>query len=306
MFGRPWPSQESETTPGPAGLEGDRLDRILVAGLLLEVFLAGPALPPGPGERRRLVKARLKQALVSHLAGRVSLDHFRVLVRGLDRWFSQYYPFLVAARPAPARELPPAPGPPGRALREELLEEWLREHQGLLPRRRQGKIKLPGLREFLQQTWGGWFRLRDFARHFGLDRKTAWEYLQKLAAAGLLTHNRRPSSQARYALDPRFLAVAARILRPAVAAALGALPEAVADSLGDFLIATGGEAFWEEAWEGDLPPARRQEILARLTAVGLLQAVAQSGASRLFRLGPRFRRESPGKTMVLPREVQGR
>ncbi len=100
--------------------------------------------------------------------------------------------------------------------------------------------------------------------------------------------------------------MAARILRPTVAGALGAFPEAVADSLGDFLIATGGEAFWEEAWEGDLPPARRQEILARLTAVGLLQAVAQSGASRLFRLGPRFRRESPGKTMVLPREVQGR
>ena len=32
---------------------------------------------------------------------------------------------------------------------------------------------------FARLTEGGWFRGKDLARYFAIDRKTAWEYLQK-------------------------------------------------------------------------------------------------------------------------------
>ncbi|MEJ2069157.1 MAG: hypothetical protein P8X58_01905, partial [Syntrophobacterales bacterium] len=58
---------------------------------------------------------------------------------------------------------------------------------------------------FLECTAGKWFRLRDFEEHFQMDRKTAWEYAQKLLHAGLLVHNQGHSSAVRYRVEPRFL-----------------------------------------------------------------------------------------------------
>ena len=52
---------------------------------------------------------------------------------------------------------------------------------------------------------GAGFRLRDFEGHFQVDRKTAWEYVQKLLQAGLLVHNQGHSSAVRYQVAPRFL-----------------------------------------------------------------------------------------------------
>jgi len=52
---------------------------------------------------------------------------------------------------------------------------------------------------------GAWFRLKDFQEFFRLDRKTAWEYVQKLAVAGLFCRNQARSAAVRYRLESRFL-----------------------------------------------------------------------------------------------------
>jgi hypothetical protein len=43
----------------------------------------------------------------------------------------------------------------------------------LLPRRRHRKLHRQGLGEFLRQTRGGWFKVKDFERYFSIDGKTA-------------------------------------------------------------------------------------------------------------------------------------
>ena len=91
----------------------EKLDRALVAGLILEVVLDQADLPANPQARQRLVKTRIQDYLVRHLAGRVSLDRFRTLAQNLDGWFDFYYPLLVAdgqssaAKPAAAELLCP-------------------------------------------------------------------------------------------------------------------------------------------------------------------------------------------------------
>ena len=76
----------------------EKLDRALVAGLILEVVLDQAGLPDSPKARQCLVKTRIQDYLVQHLAGRVSLDRFRTLAENLDGWFDFYYPLLVRGR----------------------------------------------------------------------------------------------------------------------------------------------------------------------------------------------------------------
>lgn len=276
------------------GSPEEKLDRALVAGLMVEVILDTPGLPEDPQVRRRLIKTRLQESLVSQLAGRVTLDRFRLLARRLDHWFAFYYPVLISPtqpdslNPQSFRKeklTPPGPDPPaGLALREDVLEAWLRHHQDLLPRRRHGKLDGPGLHNFLRLTQGGWFRLKDLQQYFQIDRKTAWEYLQKLVVAGLLAHNQGRSSAARYCLAPSFLRVRAEALRSQVELALADLPGNLATPVGDWLIATGGEAFWEEEWQGRMDQGHCQEVITRLQAASLLDVLYQSGRSKMLRL----------------------
>jgi hypothetical protein len=161
----------------------EKLNRALIAGLILEAILDAPGLPEEPDSRRRQIRNRLQRLLVSYLAGLISLDSFRHLAQRLDHWFDFYYPLLsplrlttVASRkkPAPVVPLPGRWTPPsGRVLREDLLEEWLERLQDLLPRRRHRKLHRQGLGEFLRQTRGGWFKVKDFERYFSIDGKTA-------------------------------------------------------------------------------------------------------------------------------------
>ncbi len=295
MERRPPVLDEPTCWPRPTPQE-DRLNRALVAGLMLEVMLEAPGLPEAPEARRRLVKARLQDTLVSELAGRVTLDRFRHLTLSLDRWFSFYYPLISPARPGGgeppegSRSRPPQPGAvpsPAPALKEKALEGWLRLHAGLLPRRRHSKLTGPGLLEFLRRSQGAWFRLKDFERHFGIDRKTAWEYLQKFLRAGLLFRNQGRSTAGRFALAAAFLRLDAPALRARVDDALAGWGARVASQVGDWLIATGGEAFWEEDWRAQAPGVPRA-ILQRLKAAALLEVVQQSGQSTLVRLPSRW------------------
>jgi hypothetical protein len=277
------------------GAQEEKLDRALVTGLMLEVILETSALPLDPQTLRHLVKTRLKDSLAVNLAGHVTLDRFRRLLSQVDVWFTLYYPLTSAGSPqAPAAvRLQAAPGratadlPDRRVLQVDRLQAWLQEEgRDLLPHRSHRKLNQTGLWEFLCRTQGGWFRLIDFTRHFGVGRKTAWEYLQKFLRAGLLRHNREHSAAVRYALETRFLVVRAEALEPELEAALSGLPPGLVGQVSGWLIATGGEAFWEKDWHGRLAPFRRRQLITRLLVAGLLKEVCQVGGSRKLQIAP--------------------
>jgi hypothetical protein len=284
-----------EQKPRYFGTQEEKLDRALVTGLMLEVVLETSTLPMDPQTLRHLVKTRLKDSLAVNLAGRVSLDRFRRLLTQVDVWFPLYYPLTTAGSPetpAPAR-LQAAPGavaaalPARRVLRVDRLRDWLEaEGRDLLPHRPHRKLNQDKLWEFICRTQGSWFRLIDFTRHFGLDRKTAWEYLQNFLHAGLLRHNRGRSAAVRYALETCFLLVRAEALEPEVKKALSGLPPGLAGQVSGWLIATGGEAFWEKEWHDLLEPPRRRQLITRLLAAGLLKEVYQVGENRKLQMAP--------------------
>jgi hypothetical protein len=198
--------------PGRQNLnEQEDLGRALVAGLILEVVLDAASLPVEPRSRRRQVKSRLKDTLVSRLAGHIPLSSFLNLVQKVDLWFDTYYPLITPGdhtdtAPSPVHT---EPAPWAGGLAEDLLSPFLDSLSPLLPQRRHRKLSRAGLLEFLRHTGGKWFRLRDFQEFFHLDRKTAWEYVQKLSVAGLFRRNEGRSAAVRYRLDAKFLQTSA-------------------------------------------------------------------------------------------------
>ena len=211
----------------------ERLERAMVGGLLLEVFLETPAAPIDPQLRRRHLRSRLTYSLITHLSGRVTLDRFRHLMHHLEHWFQFYYP-LMPPLPAPESQQPLKRGrarlysavkPLQDVVRLDRLREWLANAAGkILPRRPQRKIKPDRLEEFLCHTQSSWFRVQDLAQAFDIDRKTAWEYLQKFQDANLLVHNRGRSAAVRYRLADDFLKVRMAAVQQQVAQALAGLP----------------------------------------------------------------------------------
>lgn len=277
----------------------EQLDRAMVAGLMLEVVLEAPGLPDEPRTRRRLIKSNLTDSLLAHLAGRVTLDRFRTLVNLLEQWFPFYYPLMPPpARPSQAQQTcrggsapPPGAGsPPQDVVRLDPLHEWLVTAAGeILPRRPQRKIQPDRLEEFLLCT-GIWFRVKDLAQAFDIDRKTAWEYLQKFQDAGLLVHNGGRSAAVRYRLADDFLKVRMAAVQQQVAQALADLPRPQAEQVTEWLTATAGEPFWEDRWPPRLGAGRREEILSSLKAAQVLETLLQSGQNRLLRLQRRWLR----------------
>lgn len=277
--------------PVPAG---EKLERALVAGLLLEVVLEAPGLPDDPHSRRRLVKSRLTDSLVAHLAGRITLDRFRTLVHHLNQWFSFYYPLMPPLAPSP-EERPTCVGQAGKPslaavqapllVRPDLLNEWFKQTGGgIFPRRPQRKFQPERLEEFLRRSQGRWFRVKDLAHYFDIDRKTAWEYLQKLQEAGLLVHNGGRSAAVRYRLADGFLKLELTALERRVAQTLTGLPRPLTEMLTEWLAATAGEPFWEDSWPARLAAGRREELIASLLNAAVLEVVCRSGRRELLRL----------------------
>jgi len=194
------------SVPGGAAPD-DTWDRALMAGLMLEVLLGGPPLNGGSESQRLQLKTWVKSTLAAQLAGRLPLASFNRLARGLDRWFEVLYPILAGCGEGAWREAvvdSPESSPEG-VVRKDMLHRFLVENPGLLPRRRHRKLDQEKLCAFLEATGGAWFRLRDFEAFFRVDRKTAWEYVQKLLHAGLLLHNQGHSTAVRYRLAPAFV-----------------------------------------------------------------------------------------------------
>ena len=277
----------------------ERLERAMVGGLMLEVILEVPGLPQESQTRRHFIKSKLTYSLVAQLAGRVTLDRFRHLMHHLEQWFQFYYPLMP---PLPAPEVQQscqrgsawpaaAVSPPQDAVRLNRLHEWLANTGGeILPRRPQRKIQPDRLEEFLCRTQSSWFRVQDLARAFDIDRKTAWEYLQKFQGAGLLVHNRGRSAAVRYRLADDFLKVRMAAVQQQVAQALAGLPQPQAEQVTAWLAATAGEPFWEDGWPPRLGAGRRSEILGSLKAAGVLETLLQSGQNQLLRLQGRWLR----------------
>ncbi len=276
------------------GAGEEKLDRALVAGLMLDAALGAPIPPSDPQAWGRMLKIRVQEELLTHLAGRITLDRFHTLVSTLNYCFPFYLP-LISPMLRPPEEHTAAdadadkytlPASASRAIRGDLLAAALDRLQGVLPRRPHSKLRQDKLAVFLNRTCGCWFRLRDFQEYFSVDRKTAWEYVHKFLHSGLLRHNRGRAAAVRYGLADEFLQVRGEAVRKHAAAALEDLPPHLTPQVGDLLIASGGEPFWEEEWRGLLPAAHFQEILRRLTAsASLLEVVSAPGrGSRLLRL----------------------
>ena len=237
-----------------------------------------------PQSLRHLVKRPVSKTASSvNLAGRITLDRFRQLLSKVDLWFPLYYPLTAAGAPGvPSAPEAPAtgagsrprrrwrpPSRPGEGCGKTGCGPGLGKRAGTCcrtgPHR---KLNQDRLWEFLSRTQGGWFRLLDFTRHFGVDRKTSWEYLQKFLHAGLLRHNRGRSAAVRYALETRFLVVLADALEPEIEAALDGLPPSLVAQVSGWLIATGGEAFWEKELARPPGPLRCRQLLTRLKSAG--------------------------------------
>lgn len=273
----------------------------MLAGLILKVVLETTPWSGDPQDRRRFIKLRVRDSLVALLAGRITLDRFRVLLHLLDRWFPFYYPLMPAPTPPPEKLRPSPPGGgPGAAgassqtlVRQRGLQDWLdKTGSEILPRRPQRKLHPEGLQDFLQRTRGRWFRVKDLAQDFDIDGKTAWEYLQKLQQAGLLLHNGRRSAAVRYRLADAFLKVrlAALTRRVALALAPAGLSGSRTEQLVEWLAATAGEPFWEESWP-HLSAARRQEIITHLKNAAVLEVVYQADRQTLLRLRRQWLKE---------------
>jgi hypothetical protein len=303
--------QDKHSNRGELGAR-EKLDRALVAGLILEVVLDQADLPNSSQARRGLVKTRIQEYLVQHLAGRGSLDRFRALVQHLDGWFDFYYPLLVAegrslsAQPAstgysahepqaayhlmeptnqvPEKKASDSPAPRHHACLDALLDNWLEAAGADIPHRSHRKLTPGKLRSFLRQSAGRWFRLRDFERYIQMDRKTAWDYLQQFLQTGLLCHNLKNSAAVRYCLAPCFLKVEADALRLALSLCLKLHPEVLVDKVSDFLIATGGEAFAVAEWEQDF----QAPLLDELVACNIIRWQELPSGSRFFKLHHRW------------------
>lgn len=300
-----------EASCGPAagcgyrwlGAGEELLDRALVAGLMLDAALGASPLPPDSQAQGRVLKIRVQEALLFHLAGRITLDRFRTLIHTLERSFSFYLPLLTSLLPHPQERPAPSPAatlaahdtyPVSQSVSRDLLAEALDRLQSIIPHRRRSKLTGPKLHDFLCRTGGGWFRLRDFQEYFAVDRKTAWEYVQKFLQAGLLVHNQAQAAAVRYGLADRFLKVQAGAIRREVAVALRDLPSPLALQVADRLIASAGDPFWEQEWRRLLPAEHSQKIIDRLTRPQSLLDVVCSPDSknRLLRLKERWR-QSP-------------
>ena len=183
------------------------------------------------------------------------------------------------------RTAAPAGARPPSLVRQDLLKAWLEKAaREILPRRPQRKLQPERLADFCRLAQCCWFRVKDFAQYFDIDRKTAWEYVQKLQEAGLLIHNQGRSAAVRYRLADHFLKIKLTALEQQVALALTSLSPAAAAQVAQGLAATAGESLWEEHWPISPAAARREETIASLTRAGILEVVCQSGRRKLLRL----------------------
>lgn len=63
---------------------------------------------------------------------------------------------------------------------------------------KKNKINPKLLLEFFIYKQNNWFKLSEFEEYFGVNKKTAWVYLNSMLNKGLLMHNGKKANKARY------------------------------------------------------------------------------------------------------------
>jgi hypothetical protein len=186
-------------------LRGRGLDTTLVAGMFFQVVMEASRLPAGSQERVSFVRKRAKDYLVTHLAGQITLSQFYRLLNLIEEEVGQYFARKDwsggNSLPKETRGAGPAPPLPG-PVQSEVLRQAL---AGIdLPLKGRRKLTIETLQDYLRETGGGWFRLLDFEARFQVNKKTAWNYLNLLLQAGVLTHNGEKANRVRYALSASY------------------------------------------------------------------------------------------------------
>lgn len=179
------------------------LDTTLVAGMFFQVLLDASRLPASLPDRVSFVRKEAKNYLVKHLSGQITLSQFYRLINLIEENVLHYFQRQRADWLAPGLEpgqTPQFPGSLGAPQAEELRRALARVE--LPPKGR--KLTRERLEDFFLATQGRWFRVLDLERHFRVNKKTAWSYLNLFLQAGILEHNGAKANRARYALSQGF------------------------------------------------------------------------------------------------------
>jgi len=181
------------------------LDTTLVAGMFFQVLLEAEKLPANTPERVSFIRQRAKNYLATRLAGQITLSQFfrllSLIEENVQNYFENSRSSWLAGKNNP--EAVPLPlSSPRKVLRAGELRQAL-EALSLLPKGRR-KLTSLSLEEFLLATEGDWFRLLDFEERFGVNKKTAWAYLNQLLQSGILEHNGEKANKVRYSIAKGF------------------------------------------------------------------------------------------------------
>jgi len=176
------------------------IDTTLVAGMFFQVLREAEKLPVSTPERVSFIPRQAKSYLATRLAGQISLSQFFRLLNLIEENVQSYFEEVRGSWVGPkvTTVKAPAPNPPEEVIRAEALHQALEA----LPLDTRGRRKLTShvLEEFFWETRGSWFRLLDFEERFGVNKKTAWAYLNQLLQAGILEHNGEKANKVRYML----------------------------------------------------------------------------------------------------------
>jgi hypothetical protein len=197
----------AEPRAGRLGRQTDAaLDTMLVAGMFFQVLVEAERQPGAPDARVNFVRGEVKNYLVNRLAGKISLDQFFRLITLIDEKAGYYFDRLRQDWLG-SREPPRGDERLSQAAVSPLQEEELhRALMGLpLPAKGNRKLSPEGLRDFLRERGGSWFKLLDFESRFQVNKKTAWSYLRLLQEAGILVHNQEKANRVRYSLAAPYL-----------------------------------------------------------------------------------------------------
>jgi hypothetical protein len=191
---------------------GRGLDTTLVSGMFFQVVMEASLLPTGPQERVSFIRKRAKDYLVTQLAGQITLSQFYRLLTLIEKEAGLYFTRQDwSGGKSVLREIRESSLSPPRELTEPVKYDALRQALAKigLPTKGRRKLTFETLGEYLRDTEGRWFRLLDFESRFGVNKKTAWGYLNLLLEAGVLIHNGEKANRVRYALAASFKTKAA-------------------------------------------------------------------------------------------------
>jgi class 3 adenylate cyclase/tetratricopeptide (TPR) repeat protein len=174
------------------------IDTTLVAGMFSQVIMEANNLPATRPERVSLVRKKAKYYLVNQLAGQITLSQFYRLLNIIEEKVGTYFEHLERTEPKLGSQDEPLVLPPSDSVRSEELRQSLARID--LPQKGRRKLSPETLWDFLQNTRGQWFRLLDFETQFGMNKKTAWNYLTLLHQEGILEHNGEKANRVRYVL----------------------------------------------------------------------------------------------------------